>query len=324
MRYYKTVKKRKEIRSSDGGRFWIWSTFILIFFFIGSIYFFTRNNHKPEDVQQNKIQQVEGVDTSEITNANITLSNKNTNKSTNSNSNKNINSNINKSPTIKAYIALIIDDLGNIGPETEPVKSLLNIKYPITLSVIPERPNSAEIAKTASEKGFEILIHQPMEPINPTLSAGEGSILSNMTDPQISQMIQKHISEMPSAIGMNNHMGSKVTQDEELMRVIMKELKRKNLFFIDSMTISTSKGFAVAQEEKIKSGKRTYFIDGQDDEVYIHNKIMDMANEALEKRIATPIGIGHIRTKTINVIKNIIPELLDMGVGIKKISEVVK
>lgn len=163
-----------------------------------------------------------------------------------------------------------------------------------------------------------------MEPVNPSLSAGDGAILANMTDAQVTQLIRKHWEEIPQAIGLNNHMGSKVTQDAELVRVVMKELKKKNLFFVDSMTISTSKGFAVAKEEGVKTAKRHIFIDGQDDEAYIREKILELANTALEKRIVTPIGIGHIRPKTIAVIKEMIPELLDMGVGLKKASEVVE
>ena len=119
-------------------------------------------------------------------------------------------------------------------------------------------------------------------------------------------------------------MGSKATPDAELMRVIMKELKKKKLFFVDSMTISTSKAFAVAQEESVKTAKRSVFIDGQDDEAYIREKILELANTALEKRVVVPIGIGHIRPKTIAVIKSMLPELADMGEGLKKVSEVVE
>ena len=163
-----------------------------------------------------------------------------------------------------------------------------------------------------------------MEPVNPALSAGDGAILASMNDGQVIQLIQKHIAEIPQAAGMNNHMGSKATPDAELMRVIMKELKKKKLFFVDSMTISTSKAFAVAQEESVKTAKRSVFIDGQDDEAYIREKILELANMALEKRVVVPIGIGHIRPKTIAVIKSMLPELADMGVGLKKASEVVE
>ena len=322
-RYYSSgYKKSKKSSGREKGRFWIWSTVVLLIMFAGTIFYFTRGDSRTND-NQNGAEKiaVEGVEETEEVNANAAKSN--TNRSL-SNSNKNANTNTNKSKQIKAYISLIIDDLGNQGAESEPLKSLLAIKAPLTLSVIPERPKSADAAKAAKEKGFEVIIHQPMEPVNPALSAGDGAILASMNDGQVIQLIQKHIAEIPQAAGMNNHMGSKATPDAELMRVIMKELKKKKLFFVDSMTISTSKAFAAAQEESVKTAKRSVFIDGQDDEAYIREKILELANTALEKRVVVPIGIGHIRPKTIAVIKEMIPELADMGVGLKKVSEVVE
>lgn len=322
-RYYSSgYKKTKKSSGREKGRFWIWSTIILFILFAGTIFYITRGGSKQSNDQNNSDKiAVEGVEETEEVNANTAKSN--TNRSL-SNTNKNGNTNANKSKQIKAYISLIIDDMGNQGPEEEPSKTLFGLKAPLTLSVIPERPKSKEIAQAAKEKGFEVMIHQPMEPVNPSLSAGDGAILANMTDAQAAQLIQKHVSEIPQAVGMNNHMGSKATPDMELMRAVMKELKKKNLFFVDSMTISTSKAFAAAQEENVKTAKRSVFIDGQDDEAYIREKILELANTALEKRVVTPIGIGHIRPKTIAVIKAMLPELADMGVGLKKASEVVE
>lgn len=322
-RYYSSgYKKTKKSSGREKGRFWIWSTIILFILFAGTIFYFTRDNAKQNNNQNNSDKiAVEGVEETEEVNSNTAKSN--TNRSLN-NSNKNANTNANKPKQIKAYISLIIDDLGNQGAESEPLKSLLAVKAPLTLSIMPERPKSVDAAKAAKEKGFEIMIHQPMEPVNPALSAGDGAILSSMNDGQVAQLIQKHLSEIPQAVGMNNHMGSKATPDMELMRVVMKELKKKNLFFVDSMTISTSKAFAAAQEEKVKTAKRSVFIDGEDDEAYIREKILELANMALEKRVVTPIGIGHIRPKTVAVIKSMLPELADMGVGLKKASEVVE
>ncbi|TAN58559.1 divergent polysaccharide deacetylase family protein [Patescibacteria group bacterium] len=322
-RYYSSgYKKSQKSSGRKDGRFWIWSTVVLLILFAGTIYYFTRGDSKLND-NQNDSEKTAVEEMEESEQANTNSAKTNTNRSLN-NANKNSSANTNKPKQIKAHIALIIDDLGNQGTEAELSKSLFDLKIPLTLSVIPERPKSKEIALAAKEKGFEIIIHQPMEPVNPALSAEDGAILSSMNDGQITQLIQKHIAEIPQAAGMNNHMGSKATPDAELMRVLMKELKKKKLYFVDSMTISTSKGFAVAKEEGVKTAKRTVFIDGKDDEAYIREQILELANTALEKRVVVPIGIGHIRPKTIAAIREIIPELADMGVGLKKVSEVVE
>ena len=138
-RYYSSgYKKTKKSSAREKGRFWIWSTIILFILFAGTIFYITRNNTKQNSNQNNSDKiAVEGVEETEEVNANAAKSN--TNRSL-SNTNKNGNTNVNKPKQIKAYISLIIDDLGNQGPESEPLKSLLAVKAPLTLSVIPERP----------------------------------------------------------------------------------------------------------------------------------------------------------------------------------------
>ena len=186
-----------------------------VYSFAGTIFYITRNNTKQNSNQNNSDKiAVEGVEETEEVNANAAKSN--TNRSL-SNTNKNGNTNTNKPKQIKAYISLIIDDLGNQGQESEPLKSLLGIKAPLTVSIIPERPKSSDAAKAAKEKGFEVMIHQPMEPVNPALSAGRCDS-GNMTDAQAAQIVRKHIEQIPQAVGMNNHMGSKASPDAELMR----------------------------------------------------------------------------------------------------------
>ncbi|HLD00054.1 MAG TPA: divergent polysaccharide deacetylase family protein [Patescibacteria group bacterium] len=316
-RYYSSSRYRKpQSRASHANRFWVWSTIVLLLLFIGTIFFTMKGKPDGEGFDINA-NQSEAAAEEQIANENTNkaLSNKNTNAS---------NTNTAKPIAIKAYISIIIDDLGNQSPDAAPTKTLLATKAPITFSVIPERAKSKEIAAAAKTAGFEVIIHQPMEPVNPALSAGDGSILSTMSDAQAAQIIDKHVAEIPEAIGMNNHMGSKVTQDPELVRAIMKKLKAKGFFFVDSFTISTSKGFAVAKEEDVKTARRSVFIDGEDNEAYIRGKILELANTALEKRIVVPIGIGHIRAKTVAVLQDMLPELAAMGVGLKKLSEVVE
>lgn len=278
----------------------------------------TPNNGNTNQDNQNASEAEEGIADENVNSAsNINVSASNINASAKA-------SNTNKSSVPKAYIALIIDDLGNQGPDATPTKTLLSLRAPLTLAVIPERPKTKDVAQAAHAAGFDVLIHQPMESVNPAVAAGDGAILSNMSDSQIADMVEKHIADMPEAAGMNNHLGSKVTQDAELMRVVMKKLKERGLFFVDSMTISSSKGLAVAKEEGVRAVKRNVFIDGQDNEAYIRQQILSLAESALEKRIVVPVGIGHLRPKTVAVLQSILPELAEMGVGLKKISDVIE
>ncbi len=324
-RYYSSSRYRKSRSSSSGpNRFWVWSTVVLFVLFAGTIFFTMKGSPNTPNANMGEGNQNIAEENSDISDGDNTNRISNSNKSSSNSNTAAKNSNANKTSAPKAYIAIIIDDLGNQGPDATPTKTLLSLRQPLTLAVIPDRPKTKDVAEAAKAAGFDVIIHQPMESVNPATSAGEGAILANMSDAQAAEVIEKHITDMPEAVGMNNHLGSKVTQDAELMRVVMKKLKSHGLFFVDSMTISSSKGLAVAKEEGVKAVKRNVFIDGQDNEAYIRQQILSLAESALEKRIVVPVGIGHLRPKTVAVLQSMLPELADMGVGLKKISDVIE
>ena len=216
-------------------------------------------------------------------------------------------------------VAFIIDDLGY---ETEVAKKMMELEYPIALSILPFLQHSDFIAEEGRKNDKEIMLHLPMEPNNSDANPGPGAIKSYMSEEEIKQAVRKCILDFPYAIGVNNHMGSKITEDREIMKIVLEEIKGYNLFFIDSMTSKNSIAYEVAQEMGIKSAVRSVFLDNENDMEYIKGQMLEVQETAL--REGEVIAIGHSRINTFYVLKIMIPELIRAGIEIVPVSELVK
>ena len=216
-------------------------------------------------------------------------------------------------------VAFIIDDLGY---ETEVAKKIMELEFPVALSILPFLQYSEFIAEEGRKNNKEIMLHLPMEPNNSGANPGPGAIKSYMSEEEIRQAVRKCILDFPYAIGVNNHMGSKITEDREIMEIVLEEIKGYNLFFIDSITTKDSIAYEVAQEMEIKSAVRSVFLDNENDMEYIKGQMLEVREAAL--REGEVIAIGHSRINTFYVLKVMIPELIRAGIEIVPVSELVK
>lgn len=216
-------------------------------------------------------------------------------------------------------VAFIIDDLGY---ETEVAKKMMELEFPIALSILPFLQYSEFIAEEGKKKNQEIMLHIPMEPNNSDADPGPGAIKSYMSEEEIRQAVRGSIFNFPYVVGVNNHMGSKITEDRKIMKIILEEIKRYDLFFIDSVTTRNSIAYEVAQEMEIKSAVRSIFLDNENGIEYIKGQMLEIQETAL--REGEVIAIGHGRINTFYVLKLIIPELIKAGIEIVPVSELVK
>ena len=143
-----------------------------------------------------------------------------------------------------------------------------------------------------------------------------------MSEEEIRQTVRDCIFNFPYIIGVNNHMGSKITEDREIMEIVLEEIKKYNLFFIDSVTTKDSIAYEVAREMEIKSAVRSVFLDNENDMDYIKGQILEVQKTALREGEA--IAIGHSRINTFYVLKRMVPELIKAGIEIVPVSELVK
>jgi len=217
---------------------------------------------------------------------------------------------IEKKPALKdrddiPRIAIIIDD---IGYDRQIAMELLQLDSNLTFSVLPFSPFGSFIAKKLSAKGAELMLHLPMEPVQyPKVNPGPGALLSSMTPDKLLDQLRKDLKEVSGVVGVNNHMGSRLTADSDKMNQIFTILKKRNLFFIDSRTSPISQGEASARLFNLRFAQRDTFLDNSQNIPYITGQLASLVKVA--KRHGTAIGIGHPYKATLETLKIELPKL---------------
>lgn len=206
---------------------------------------------------------------------------------------------------ITGRIVLVIDDVGH---NRKWLDLLYEINRPMTLAVLPYTPYSNQMARQEN-KNFQIILHLPMENLS-GLDPGPGAILTDMGDDEIRQKIDEAVNSVPGAIGANNHMGSKATADARVMGIVLDELNRKGLIFLDSLT-GASAGPEAAREKGIYIRSRDVFLDDESDLEYIKGQLLKLKKIAARRTEA--IGIGHFKENTLLAIEDIVSEFEDEG-----------
>ncbi len=202
-------------------------------------------------------------------------------------------------------IVIIIDD---IGYDRQIAMDLCLLDPRLTFSVLPFSPFGLSIAEKLSAKGAQLMLHLPMEPVQyPEANPGPGALLSSMTPDKLLSQLRKDLTQVPGIVGVNNHMGSKLTADSDKMNQIFTILKKKDLFFIDSRTSPISQGEASARLFKLKFAQRDIFLDNSQNIPYITGQFARLIKIA--RKHGTAIGIGHPYKATLDTLKIELPKL---------------
>lgn len=187
-------------------------------------------------------------------------------------------------------VAIIIDDFGNGMKGTDEMFSL---PIKLTVAVMPFLPTSVKDATRAHERGDDVLLHLPMEPRqgNPKW-LGPGAVLANMTDEEVRRKVEAALDNVPFAIGINNHMGSKVTGDERIMAVILSVCKERGLFFVDSKTNYRSVAGNMAYRAGLPRVENHIFLDDTHTASHVLKQMGLVNNLAKDQRFC--VTIGHV------------------------------
>jgi uncharacterized protein len=216
-------------------------------------------------------------------------------------------------------IALIIDDFGY---SISRAKRFLDLGVPITFSILPKLPASVSISLEINKNGHDIMLHQPMEPLNSALNPGPGALYAGDGKEDIIRTIEENISEVPFAAGINNHMGSKFTALPEKMSHALSVVKEKNMFFVDSLTSGSSKGFATARSLNMAAAHRNIFLDNIVEEGAVLRQLSNLAKFANIHGRA--VGIGHPYPETASAIRTFCSMPAGRRVSLVHITEVIK
>jgi len=159
-----------------------------------------------------------------------------------------------------ARIAIIIDD---IGFSRSRAHRFLALGIPLTFSILPRITYTRELAHDLHAAGHDIMLHQPMEPVDDSYNPGPGALYTAFRHPEIVAAIEKNLFEIPHVSGVNNHMGSKFTAHPEKMQQALGVVKSRGLFFVDSMTTHFSTGYPTAHRLGITAARRNIFLDNR-------------------------------------------------------------
>ena len=215
-----------------------------------------------------------------------------------------------------AKIVIIIDDMGVNREKTQKISSL---QYPIMASFLTYSPHLKEHIEQSQKSGQEIMLHVPMEP-NIMQNYTEQMLTTDMADEEIVRLLNTMLQQVPQAVGINNHMGSKFTEDEHRMGIVMQVLAEKGLIFVDSKTSAKTVGYKQSQLFGLKSLMRDVFLDNQNDYDYIISQLQKAEKIAHETGLA--IAIGHPKEQTYQALKDWLPSLEDKGLKLIPISKI--
>lgn len=196
---------------------------------------------------------------------------------------------------VKPKVAIVLDDWGYDYPEA--VQTMFNLPVKLNMAVIPGLPKSTEQALLGFARGWEVMLHLPMEPESPGWRLGEYGVLTKMSDDEIRRTVHKALEAVPAISGVNNHMGSKATADARVMRVVLEELAKRGLFFVDSHTTGATVVAKVATGVRnIRIAENQVFLDNESDIDYILKRLELLVEVA--RRQGQALGIGHLRPNT--------------------------
>jgi uncharacterized protein len=220
--------------------------------------------------------------------------------------------------TASPKLAIILDD---VGSDPAAVDQIFALYYPLTLSVLPLHQHSAAIAGEAHRRGYQVMLHLPMESIGNEVAEPQ-QLHVGMSSSQVSSDLGGMLSSVPYAVGVNNHQGSLATSNPALMAELMPLLRQRHLFFIDSRTTAATVAFDAAEHDSVPCAFRNVpFLDDVQEAGAIRRQLELAIHGAKEKGEA--IAIGHPHPETLQVLREILPQVQGQGVQLVHASALV-
>ncbi len=210
-------------------------------------------------------------------------------------------------------VAIVIDDMGYRYTD----KHALTLPGAITYAFLPHTTYGKKLAVQANRDNHDVLIHIPMESQN-RKKLGPGALTSSMNEQAVSESLTKSFAEIPFAIGINNHMGSHLTQLYQPMAWTMAFLKQNDLFFLDSKTSPNSKAQQAAIDFGVPVKARHVFLDNELTEHYINQQFEQLIR--FSQKYQTAIAIAHPHPETIATLNKLIPTLKSHGIDLVPLS----
>ncbi len=217
----------------------------------------------------------------------------------------------------KDRIVIIIDD---VGMNVKNSRAVIDLPAPVTLAFLPYAPQVRTMAQDAIAAGHETMIHVPMEAIGSNAGLGPLALRSTMNEGELNAQLEKMFASFDGYKGINNHMGSKLTQDQAAMDTVMAALRARDLYFIDSKTIGSSIAQKRAAFFGVPHAGRDVFLDHEESATFVAAALARA--ERLAHLNGYAVVIGHPKDVTVAGLKTWLPTLKDKNLEIVPASAV--
>ena len=215
-------------------------------------------------------------------------------------------------------IAIVIDDA---GVDRKRTAAAIALPAPVTIAFLTYAGALPKQVKAARDAGHEIMVHMAMEPLNSSVDPGPNVLLSKSDEAEILKRLTWGLDRFTGYVGINNHMGSRFTADPVGMNVVMRELKRRGLLFLDSRTSGSSVGPSVALANDVPFTQRNIFLDNVPTLEAVNTQLRLM--EQFARRNGYAVAIGHPRDATITALSQWMAVIAEKGFVLVPISTIV-
>ena len=213
-------------------------------------------------------------------------------------------------------VTIIMDDLGR---SLYTAEALLALPQAVTFAIIPGEVQAVQVAELAYAGDREVMLHTPMEPQGyPAVNPGEDALFVEYSDQEIRRRLDQFLAYIPHVTGINNHMGSRFTEDARALTPVMKSLQEKGLFFVDSRTTGRTLAAETARRYNVPTMERDVFLDNVAEVDAIVTQILKLEAKARKQGMA--IGICHPYPETLEALRRELPGLVERGISLVPVS----
>lgn len=215
-------------------------------------------------------------------------------------------------------IALVIDDLGHNATD---VARAIALDPAVTLAFLPYTGDVERSAWLARRAGREVLVHLPMEPESGDSDPGPHAMKTAMGHDEMLRTLYWNLARFDQYVGVNNHMGSKFSEDRAGMEIVLEEIKRRGLLYLDSVTTPSSAAPALAAALGVPFAGRDVFLDNELDAGSIDKQLATL--EEIARRKGYAIAIAHPHPETFKALEAWLPTLEAKGFALVPVSAIV-
>jgi polysaccharide deacetylase 2 family uncharacterized protein YibQ len=222
-------------------------------------------------------------------------------------------------PAGRPLIAILIDDVG-VNRRNAP--RVAELPAPVTIAFMTYADNLPKLTAQARARGHELMLHFPMEPLDHAVDSGPNALLTGLDEAELRRRLSWGLDRFEGYVGVNNHMGSRFTSWEPGMALVMAELRRRGLLFVDSRTIASSVAARAAERYAVPHADRDVFLDNEQESGAVHEQLARL--EEVARQRGTAIGIGHPHDGTLAALAEWLPTLEGKGFALAPVSAIVE